>query len=397
MTANDPAFSQIKRYQRLAMLVGLAGLAATAIGLFLDPKQGFQSYLYAFIFWNGLTIGSLGIYLLHNVVGGNWGAVIRRFLEAGARTLPVSFALLLPILIFGIPYIYYWDQPASHQDASVQFKAAYLNPPFFIARSVIYFLIWGFYAFRLTGLSAEQDRSSHPEAIAARMKRMSPFGLLIFVLTASFAYIDWIMSLEPRWFSTIFGAMFLVGQILETFAFCIVLLVWFSKFPPFQGVVNIQLYHDLGNLLLAFTMLWAYTQFSQFLIIYSGNLPEEIPWYLRRFTGGWGYMAWFIGVFHFCVPFVLLLMRFIKKDPNLLYKVALYMFCVRFVDIFWDIEPAFRQRAFYMTWTDIVAPVGVGGIWIAAFLWRLAERPLLPLKDPRLGYHPLETEAELAQ
>jgi hypothetical protein len=226
------------------------------------------------------------------------------------------------------------------------------------------------------------------------MKAMSTFGLLLFVLTVSFAFIDWIMSLEPHWFSTVYGAMFLVGQVLETFAFSIALLVLLSKYKPFVQVLNKQLYHDLGNLMLAFTMLWAYLSLSQFLIIWAGNLPEEIPWYIRRFTGGWGYIAWFLGIFHFCVPFVLLLMRFVKKNAALLQKVAIYMLVVRCVDVFWIVEPSFRQRRFYVHWLDIACLAGVGGLWIAAFLWRLQQRPLLPLRDPRLGYHPLETEAE---
>ncbi len=383
---------QFKRIQRMAAIVGVLGLALCLIELFVDRAQFFQSYLFAFIFWNGLTVGSLAVYLLHNVVGGNWGAVIRRFVEAGARTLPLTFVLLLPILLFGIPLIYSWAQPEAAHDANIQFKSPYLNIPGFIMRAVVYFLIWGFYTYRLTRLSDAQDRTGDP-MIQERMRRLSTFGLLIFVLTATFAFIDWIMSLEPHWYSTIYGAMFLVGQMLETLAFCIILLVLFSKRKPFVQVLNYQHFHDLGNLMLAFTMLWAYTSLSQFLIIWAGNLPEEIPWYIRRFTGGWGYLGWFIGVFHFCVPFVILLMRFVKKNPNLLYKVAIYMFFVRFIDIFWIVEPALRQRRFYVHWMDIVAPIGVGGVWIAFFLWQLSSRPLLPLHDARLGYLPLETEA----
>jgi len=394
MNPANPLKADFQRIQRLALIVGIIGLIIAAIGAFLPGlrAQFFQSYLFGFLFWNGFMVGSTGIYLLHNVVGGNWGAVIRRFLEAGARTLPLNFILLIPILI-GIPSIYYWAQPAAQHDTNVQFKAAYLNIPFFIARSLFFFAVWAFYIFRLTALSAEQDRTGDPK-IQPRMKAMSTFGLLLFVLTVSFAFIDWIMSLEPHWFSTVYGAMFLVGQVLETFAFCIALLVLLSKFKPFVQVLNKQLYHDLGNLMLAFTMLWAYLSLSQFLIIWAGNLPEEIPWYIRRFTGGWGYVAWFLGIFHFCVPFVLLLMRFVKKNTSLLQKVAIYMLVVRCIDVFWIVEPSFRQRQFYVHWLDLACLVGVGGLWIAAFLWRLQERPLLPLHDARLGYHPLETEAE---
>lgn len=394
MNPADPLKAEFQRVQRIAAIVGVIGLALAIVGFFTAGReQFFQSYLFGFLFWNGFTVGSLGIYLLHNVVGGNWGALIRRFLEAGARTLPLNFVLLLPILIFGVPSIYFWAQPAALHDANVHFKAAYLNQPLFIARAGFFFLVWGFYAFKLTGLSAQQDRTADP-GIQPRMKAMSAFGLLLFVATVSFAFIDWIMSLEPHWFSTVYAAMFLVGQVLETFAFCIALLVMLSKHKPFVQVLNKQLYHDLGNLMLAFTMLWAYLSLSQFLIIWAGNLPEEIPWYIRRFSGGWGYIAWFLGIFHFCVPFVLLLMRFIKKSASLLQKVAIYMLVVRCVDVFWIVEPSFRQRQFYIHWLDIAALVGVGGLWIAAFLWRLQERPLIPLHDARIHYHPLETEAE---
>lgn len=395
MTQPDNLNAVLTRIQRLAAIVGVVGLALLIFGALTDKTQFFQSYLFAFIFWNGLTIGSLAIFLLHSVVGGNWGAVIRRFIEAGARTLPLNFVLLLPILIFGIPVLYYWAQPASANDVNIAFKRAWLNVPFFILRSVVYFLIWGFYAYRLSMLSRRQDQEKDPTLVLAKFKRISPFGLLLIVLSATFAFFDWIMSLEPHWFSTIYGAMFLVGQVLETFAFCILLLTWMSNRRPFKDVVNRQHYHDLGNLMLAFTMLWAYTSLSQFLIIWAGNLPEEIPWYIRRFSGGWGWLAWFIGVFHFCVPFVLLLMRFIKRNPRLLYWVALYMFGVRMVDVFWIVEPALRPRFFYLSWMDIVAPIAVGGLWLTFFLWHLKSRPLLPVYDPRLGHRPLETEAEL--
>lgn len=393
MTPSSTITAQFARIQRMAAAVGVIALVLCIIELFADKNQFFQSYLYAFIFWNGLTIGSVGVMLLHNVVGGNWGAVIRRFYEAGSRTLPLTFLLLVPILLFGIPSLYIWARPEAAQDPTIQFKAAYLNIPGFIIRAVIYYVIWGFYTWRLNSMSRQQDETGDP-AIFARMKSFSTFGLLLFVLTATFAFVDWIMSLEPHWFSTIYGAMFLVGQVLETLAFCTALLIIVSNRKPFANVVTTQHFHDLGNLMLAFTMLWAYTSLSQFLIIWSGNLPEEIPWYIRRFSGGWGWLAWSISIFHFCVPFVLLLMRFIKKNPKLLYWVAVYMFCVRLVDVFWIIEPAFRQRFFYLHWMDVVAPIGIGGLWVAFFLWNLSARPMLPVHDPRLGYMPLETEAE---
>ena len=391
MNPSEPLSLDLDRVQRTALLVGIVGVAVCLIELFIDRAQFFQSYLFAFLFWNGLSIGSLTVFLLHNVVGGNWGVVIRRFIESGSRTFPVTFVFLLPILIFGIPSLYLWARPEGQHDPIIQLKAAYLNVPFFIGRAVFYFAFWILVAWRLTRISKEQDRTGDL-TLSERMRAFSAPCLLVLVLTATFAFFDWIMSLEPHWFSTVYGAMFLVGQVLETLAFAVALLVVLSKRKPFVEVLKIQHYHDLGNLMLAFTMLWAYLNLAQFLIIWAGNLPEEIPWYIRRFTSGWGVIGVFLGVFHFCVPFVLLLMRFVKKNPRILYRVAIWMICIRFVDVFWVVEPAFRQRQFWIHWMDLVAPIGLGGIWIWAFLGQLKTRPLLPLHDPRLGYQPLESE-----
>ena len=391
MNPSEPLRLDLERFQRMALVIGLGGLVFCVVGFFTNRPQFFQSYLFAFLFWNGLSIGSLAIFLLHNVVGGNWGVVIRRFVEAGTRTFPVTLVFLLPILFLGIQSLYLWATPEGQHDPNIQLKAAYLNVPFFIGRSLFYFAFWILVALRLARLSTEQDRTGDLK-LADRMRAFSAPCLLAFVLIASFAFFDWIMSLEPHWFSTVYGAMFLVGQVLETLAFAVALLVILSKRKPFEGLLKIQHYHDLGNLMLAFTMLWAYLNLSQFLIMWAGNLPEEIPWYIRRFTGGWGAIGVFLGLFHFCVPFVLLLMRFVKKNPRILYRVAIWMIFVRFVDIFWVVEPAFRQQQFWIHWMDIVAPIGLGGIWIWAFLGQLKLRPLLPLHDPRLGNIPLQSE-----
>jgi hypothetical protein len=297
---------------------------------------------------------------------------------------------ILPVVIglVGWHELYVWSRPeiVAH-DKNIQLKTAWLNIPFWIGRAVFYFAVWMFWAWRLNRLSAEQDRTADT-GIQNRMRKFSAPGLLLFVITATFAYIDWIMSLEPQWFSTMFGAMFLVGQMLETFAFAVVLLCWLSPRRPFLGAIKIQHYWDLGNLMLAFTMLWAYLSFSQFLIIWSGNLPQEIPWYIRRFSGGWGVIGVFIALFHFGVPFFILLMRFVKKNPRILYLVAAWMFFVRIVDLYWIVIPGLRQRGYYFEWSDIVAPIGIGGIWIAAFIWQFRKRPLLPLHDARLVLAP---------
>ncbi|HZU29202.1 MAG TPA: hypothetical protein VFA04_27015 [Bryobacteraceae bacterium] len=381
--------ANIDRIQRMALVVGAIGVALCIVQLFLNQKAFFQSWLFAYLYWNGMVIGSLGVLLMHNVVGGNWGVVIRRIAEAAASTIPITFIGLIPVLL-GVRTLYVWTDPnwaAAHP--SVHIKHSYLNIPFWVVRALIYFAIMGIAAWRLRALGNEQDRAPDP-GIFVRMRRFSAPYLILFTLTGTFAFFDWIMSIEPEWFSTMYGAMFLVGQMLQAFSFCVILLYLMQSWKPFAGLVKIQQYHDLGNLMLAFTMLWAYTSFSQFLIIWSGNLPEEISWYLKRFNGVWGGVAWFVSIFHFCVPFFILLMRFVKKNPRLLYLVAVWMVFVRLIDVYWVSMPGLRQPYFF-TWTDVVAPIGLGGVWLWFFLYRLKARPLLPLNDPRLGYHELET------
>jgi hypothetical protein len=371
---------QLNRFLRLFGLVGVVASLVLLIQLFFNHDLFFRSYLFAFMFWSGITLGSLGISLLHNVVGGNWGVVIRRFLESGMRTLPLILLLMIPIVL-GVRSLYWWALPGAHGH-----NQGYLNFPFWLSRSVVYFAIWFFWGYRLLGLSGEQDRTGDP-GIFRRMKSFSAPGLVLFVVSSSYAFIDWIMSIESDFSSTVYPWMFTVGQVLLTFSFCIALLVLFSRYRPLSAVVTPQHFQDLGNLMLAFTMLWAYMSLAQFLIVWAENLPDEIPWYIRRFTGGWGVIAVLLALLHFCLPFLLLLMRFIKRDPNRIYWVAVWMLCMRILDVFWIVEPGYRQRAFAVYWSDVVAYIAVGGLWIAFFLWNLASRPLIPLHDPRLGGH----------
>ena len=398
MTPTQDLRPTIERFQSIGLAVGALGLIALLIGMFRSPKTGFESYLWAYIFWSGITLGCLGVYLLHNVVGGNWGVVIRRFLESGVRTLPLILIGVIPVVVgMYLGYLYIWTNPDYVNHApSVAVKRGYLSPWFFVVRVIIYFSVWFIWGFRLLRLSDEQDRTGDPQQlIQSRMKKFSAPGLVLFVFTFCWAMIDWIMSLQPEWFSTIFPWWFMCGQTLLTLSFVVALLVLFSKSKPFAGLINFQHYNDLANMMLCFTMLWAYMGFGQFLLIWAENLPEEIPWFLRRFSNGWGYLAFFIAIFHFFVPFVLLLMRFITRNPKTLYWVAIWIIAIRLIDVFWVVIPAFegRDRYLVITWTDVAAAIGMGGIWLALFLWHLKSRPLLPLHDPRLGYHTLQSEA----
>jgi hypothetical protein len=373
------------KVQRNALIVGVVALTACLYGLFKDPEHFWQSYLFGYIFWAGLALGCLGVFLLHNVAGGNWGVAIRRFIESGLQTLPLIALFAVPIF-FALNSLYKWtDATFRAEHFSVGHKAVYMNPPFFIGRTVAYFLIWFLCGFRILKMANEHDRTGD-KALFKRIKARSAPALLVFVLTTTLAFIDWIMSLEPEWYSTIYPWMFTVGEVLLTFSFMVALLVLFSKREPFASFLKPQHYHDIGNLMLAFTMLWAYMSFAQLLIIWAENLPDEIPWYIRRFSGGWGYVAWTISIFHFCVPFLLLLMRFIKRNPNYLRVLAIWMILIRVLDVFWIVVPAFRQRGLEVYWTDIAAPIGIGGIWLAFFIRNLKARPLLASNDPRHTY-----------
>jgi hypothetical protein len=373
----------LERFLRPALFVGVAALAICAIGGFFAPAQFFRSYLFAFLFWTGVALGCMAVAMLHHVTGGAWGLPIRRPLESGTRTLPLMLVLFLPIVL-GARKIYEWADPAAvAHDPILRQKSPYLNLPFFTGRALFYFAAWLAFAYFLNRWSLEQDATGE-RPIARRLQLLSSAGLVTYGLTVTFASIDWAMSLEPHWFSTMYGVLFIAGQALTGFAFIVVVLVLLSDAPPLAGYVGQRHYHDLGKLMLAFVMFWAYVSFSQYLIIWAGNLPEEIPWYLRRLQGGWGWVGVGLILFHFLLPFLLLLPASANRNPRVLAAVAGLIVFMRLVDVFWLTRPAFAGSGFRLHWMDLLAPIGIGGLWLAVFLWQLGKRPLLPLNDPEL-------------
>jgi len=366
------------RALRVALVAGVLAL----LGLLLDPQGFFRSYLIAYLFWIALPLGAYGLVALHHMVGGGWGFVIRRILESAAATLPLMALLFVPLL-FGLDDLYPWARPETVAgDALLQHKQPYLNVPFFAGRAALYFSLWIGVVSVLNRLSARQDGSGDP-AISRRLQLLSGPSLPLYGLTVSFAAIDWAMSLEPHWFSTIYGMLFVAGQGLATLAFATVALVMLADLPPLVAVVRPKHFHDLGNLTLAFVMLWAYMAYSQYLIIWSGNLPEEITWYLHRGAGGWQYLGVALIFLHFALPFLLLLSRRTKRSGEALLRVALLLLALRFVDIYWLIAPAFSPRLFTFGWLDVVLPVAIGALWIAAWTRNLESWSLLP-NDPNM-------------
>ena len=374
---------EVRRLRQRALIAGVVFFALLLVGAFADRTQFFHSYLIGYLFWTGMAVGSLALLMLQHLTGGGWGLVIRRPLEAATRTLPLMLVLFIPIFL-GAKQIYPWTnhEEMAKNPALVE-KAKYLNLPFVSLRAGGIFAIWLLLAFFLNKWSREQDQSVDRQA-TKKMRVLSGPGLVLFVFTVTFASIDWSMSLDPEWSSTIYGFLFVAAWSLSALAFVIAILALLSKHEPMSHVVAALHFHDLGKLMLALVMLWAYFAFSQFLIIWSGNLPEEIRWYLPRMRGGWGAIAVAVIVLHFAFPFLFLLSRSLKRNPHRLVLVAAMILLMRYVDLIWLVAPNFNEGRFHISWMDVVAPLAIGGLWLATFSWQLSKRPLMPLNDPQL-------------
>jgi hypothetical protein len=383
MYGNEMTTPAFKRTQTISLLVALAGLALSVFSAFLDLQQFWRSYLLAYIFWLEIALGCLGMVMLHHLVGGRWSALLRRLMETGATTLPLMALLFLPLL-FGATTLYPWanSEEISHS-AILQAKSSYLNLPFFIGRAALYFVVWLALAYFLNRWSLEQDRTGEPH-LAGRMRRLSALGMILYMLTATFAAFDWLMSLEPEWFSSIYGLLFIAGQGLAALALAIIGLWFLSRSRQINDDWT-QTFNDLGNLLLAFVMIWAYFAFSQFLIIWSANIPEEAIWYYHRSQGGWLNVGMFLIAFHFAIPFFLLLSRQVKRKSQILSVLAALIFFTRLVDLYWLITPAFFPQGVHIHWLDLVLLIAIGGGWAAVFLRQRAGKSPLPRHDPHLG------------
>lgn len=373
--------SSISRLQQRAVFVGAIALALTAIAAFRNPAQFFRSYLVAYLFALGIALGSLGLVMLQHLSGGHWGIVIRRPLESATRTLPLLAILFLPLTL-GLRSIYVWTGPMERPLSKFQLK--YLTIPGFLTRAAIYFAIWLVLMLFINSWSLRQDDSSDTR-LRRKLQLLSGPGIVLYVFTMTLASIDWVMSISPHWSSTIYGFLFVGGQAVSAMAVMIAVAVLLARSEPMAGILQPRHLHDLGKLLFAFVMLWAYFSFSQLLIIWAANLPEEIPYYLKRLRGGWGALAVLILLFHFVLPFFLLLSRDLKRNANTLSRLAIAIILMRLVDLFWMTAPEFSPQTFNVHALDVLAPLGVGGIWLAYFAWQLQRRPLLPLGDPELA------------
>ena len=374
--------ADLNRPRNLALGVGGVLTLLMIIGAFLNPAYFFHGYLVGFIFWTGITVGSLALLMLQHLTGGAWGLVIRRVLEASTRTFPLVLLLFIPIAI-GLNHIYPWTDAAVMSTPALQKKTSFLNPSFFIVRTFVYFAIWSTLAIALNLWSLQQDRAASRH-VRKRMQMISGPGLVVTIICITFAAIDWVMSLDPSWYSTIYGLIFVASWALSALAFTILVMSWLAVRDPMDTVVQPRHSHDWGNLTLALVMLWTYFAFSQYLLIWSGNLPEETTWYVARKHGGWGAIALAVVIFQFAFPFLALLSRATKKNAQRLAMLAALILVMRVIDVIWLIEPTYSPGDFVFNWMDYVAPIAMGGLWLGMFAWQLQKRPLLPINDPQL-------------
>jgi hypothetical protein len=377
----DELIPELAGHERRLLAAGAVGLLVSAAGGVFNGTQFFQSYLMAYMFCLGATLGCLALGMVHQLSGGAWGVVLRRPIGAAVRVLPVMTLLFLPIL-GGMGRLYSWTHAdlVAH-DEVLRHKQLYLNVPFFVARAALYFLVWNGLSYFLNAWSLEQDRTGDPR-LARRMQKLSAVGLLAYGLTITFASFDWLMSLEPHWYSTIYGVLVIGGQGLTAIAFLIVVIVWLSRRAPLDQIIVPGHFHDAGNLMLTFVMLWAYFSFSQYLIIWAGDLPQEIAWYQHRLQTGWRTVGVALVLVHFAVPFLVLLSRTVKREGTMLAKLAAGILVVRLVDLFWLIAPEFHTRGFSISWLDVVLPVSLSALWLGCFVRQLRGRAILPVHDP---------------
>jgi hypothetical protein len=378
----------VKTIQGRSLLVGLIFAALSAIVGFARPDEFFRAYLLGFMAWLGVTLGSMAILMIRHLTGGGWGMVIRRILGAAMRCIPLVTLLFVPIL-FGLPRLYVWARPLDSiadphlRQHLLEITATYLSVHGFILRAVLYFAIWNLLSALLTMWSKQQDRPGVRDN-TTRFKAVSGPGLILYAFTIGFAAIDWMMSIDPSWISTIYGLLVLIGEVLSAMCFAVVVERILVNYKPMSELLRPDFVQDHGKWMLTFIMVWAYFGFSQWLIIWAGNLPDEISWYMARLSGGWAYVGLVLVLFHFAVPFVFLLSRPFKRDIRRLVWLAAGLMVMGLVDLFWMIEPSFSDH-FQVTLADVVVPVALGGFWLAYFFRNLGARPLVPAYDKDAG------------
>lgn len=387
-----PPAEPLARWRTRALLVGVVFGIAAIVGFVIEPTQALHAYLSSFLLILGLSLGSMSWLMVWHLTGGAWGVPIRRILEAAMCTLPVCFLAWIPIAV-SVKTMYAWTNPEVRALEKQAHEAIqWLSVPAWEFRGVVYFAIWAVLAWLLMQVSRDQDQP--PErAFGGKLRGLCGAGLVIYAWTMSFGAVDWLMSLTPQFASTIYGLIILVGQGLVAMSLVVLVSHALRAYEPIRDVIRPDNFHDYGKLMLTFVMLWAYFSFSQWLITWSGNLPDETSWFIQRIHGDWGYVGFALILGHFCLPFCLLLSRSLKRNSGKLIWVAAWLILIRYIDLYWNVEPAFHRGEFHFSWLDAVMPIALVGLWLAYFFWQLARRPMLAKYDPHVPAY-LETAHE---
>src|SRR5580692_10437954 len=378
----------VKKISQRSLVVGVVFALIAVVLALKQPDEFFRAYLLGFMCWLGVALGSMAILMIRHLTGGGWGTVIRRILGAAMRTLPLLTVLFIPVVL-GVRRLYIWAQPLSNiedkhlREHLEQITQTYLTVNGFWLRAAFYLLIWNLLSFLLSYWSKQTAKPGAPDN-SGRFKAVSGPGLILYGFTISFAAIDWVMSLDPSWISTIFGLIILIGEVLSAMCFAVVVERILFNYKPMSEMLTPDFVHDHGKWMLAFLMVWAYFDFSQWLIIWAGNLPSEITFYMTRLHGGWASIGLILVLFHFAIPFAILLSRPFKRNIRKLVWLAVWMLLMRYVDMFWIIEPNF-SKTLSVTLADIVVPIAIGGFWLSYFFYNLGALPLLPAYDPSAG------------
>jgi hypothetical protein len=383
MEATRKYYSQKKYFSKPALVVGIIGLLLATLGFVINQKHFFHTYLVAYVFWATLMLGALFFTMLHHVSGAVWSIVLRRLLENIMSTVPILTILFIPI-IFGMHDLYHWThEEAVAGDALLQKKAAYLNTPFFVIRTIVYLSIWFLLSRLLFKTSLAQDSEFQPDQIK-KMRKISAPGIVIFALTITFAAFDWLMSLDPHWYSTIFGLYIFAGSFLSVLACLVILATALRKKKVLSDIITIEHYHDLGKFLFGFTIFWGYMAFSQYFLIWYGNIPEETIWFRHRWEGTWKYITMVLVFGHFLIPFLMLMLRAVKRNLNLLRIISYWILFMHFLDLYWLVMPNLYEHGFHISWIDFATFLGLGGIFLWYFWSQYFSAALVPVNDPHL-------------
>lgn len=381
LQANHP----LHKVRWLSLIVGIVSLLLLVVVSRSHAKPHiFFSYLTSYAFWLSIALGGLFFVILQHATRAGWSIVVRRIAENTMITLPLFALLFLPIVIFGMHHLYHWSHASAVAHNKVlQAKSGYLNPTFFYIRAAGYFIAWSLLGFRFYKKSLKQD-SDRDDAHSAGLRRLSAPSIIIFGLTVTFASFDWLMSLDPHWYSTMFGVYFFSGSFVAIIAFLCIVGILLNHTGKLSSIITTEHYHDLGKLLFAFAVFWSYIAFSQYFLYWYANIPEETMWFKHRLHGNWRQLTFLLALGHFVVPFFFLMTRKTKRNLNTLLVAALWMLMVHFIDLYWLVMPTFLKSGYEFSLLDLFSFVGIGGLFVSIFSGRMIAKPLVPVGDPRL-------------